>query len=115
MTVAEAMSCGRPVVVTNAGGPGHLLDDEGGMRVPVGRPDELASALSILLADQDRRAAMGLHNRRKVLSTMTWDRVIGRLEQIYATVLGISGHLGFALLEHAAPRGAATYLKDRHS
>jgi glycosyltransferase involved in cell wall biosynthesis len=31
----EAMSCGKPLVVTDAGGLGCLVDDRGGLRVPV--------------------------------------------------------------------------------
>lgn len=115
MTVAEAMSCGRPVVVTDAGGPGCLVDDEGGMRVPIGRPDELASALCKLLVDTDRRAAMGLHNRSKVLTSMTWHRVIDRLEQIYATVLGIRDERVSALVDDAASCGLEVYLKGQNS
>ena len=83
MTVAEAMSCGVPVVVTSAGGVQHLVDEGGGMRVPVQSPDALADALCALLADPERRRAMGAHNRAKVLNSMTWDRVIDRLEQAY--------------------------------
>jgi glycosyltransferase involved in cell wall biosynthesis len=89
MTAVEAMSCGKPVVVTNAGGLGCLVDDRGGLRVPVGDPECLADALCSLLADPARRREMGEHNRRRVLETMTWDRVIDRLEEIYiATIEG---------------------------
>jgi glycosyltransferase involved in cell wall biosynthesis len=87
MTVAEAMSCGLPVVVTNAGGVQYLVDEGGGMRVPVQSPDALAGALSALLADPERRKTMGAHNRAKVLNAMTWDRVIDRLEQVYDLTL----------------------------
>ena len=85
MTVVEAMSCGLPVIVTNAGGVAHLVDSFGGLRVPVGSPQALADALTDLLAHPARRAEMGKHNRAKVLNTMTWDRVIDRLEEIYFT------------------------------
>jgi hypothetical protein len=30
---------------------------------------------------------MGAHNRRRVLETMTWDRVIDRLEEIYIATI----------------------------
>ena len=30
---------------------------------------------------------MGEHNRRRVLETMTWDRVIDRLEEIYIATI----------------------------
>lgn len=87
MTVAEAMSCGLPVVTTDAGGVKWLVDDEGGVRVPVKRPDLLAEALAGLLANPSRRNAMGVHNRTKVVSNMSWNKVVDRLEEIYAITL----------------------------
>ena len=47
----------------------------------------LADALCTLIADPARRKAMGEHNRRRVLETMTWDRVIDRLEEIYIATI----------------------------
>jgi glycosyltransferase involved in cell wall biosynthesis len=87
MTAVEAMSCGKPLVVTNAGGLGCLVDDQGGLRVPVGNTQALADALCALIADPGRRKHMGEHNRRRVLRTMAWDRVIDRLEEIYIATL----------------------------
>jgi L-malate glycosyltransferase len=93
MTAVEAMSCGKPLVVTDAGGLGGLVDDEGGLRSPVADPERLADALCTLIADPARRKAMGEHNRSRVLETMAWDRVIDRLEEIYiATIEGRCRH-----------------------
>ena len=91
MTAVEAMSCGKPLVVTDAGGLGCLVDDQGGLRVPVGDTQALADALCTLIADPSRRKAMGDHNRRRVLETMTWDRVIDRLEEIYIATIERKG------------------------
>ena len=63
ITAMEAMSCGKPLVVTDAGGLGGLVDDQGGLRVPVADPERLADALCTLIADPARRQAMGEHNR----------------------------------------------------
>jgi len=89
MTVAEAMSCGLPVVVTNAGGVRWIVDDDGGLRVPERSPEDLARALSELLLDPGRRQTMGAHNRAKVLKLFTWERVIDQLEEIYTQSLRI--------------------------
>jgi glycosyltransferase involved in cell wall biosynthesis len=94
MTAVEAMSCGKPLVVTDAGGLGHLVDDQGGIRVPVSDTQALADALCALIADPSRREAMGNHNRRRVLETMTWDRVIDRLEEIYIATIERKGRTG---------------------
>jgi L-malate glycosyltransferase len=87
LSAVEAMSCGKPLVVTDEGGLGCLVDDQGGVRVPVADPERLADALCTLIADPARRKAMGEHNRRRVLETMTWDRVVDRLEEIYILTL----------------------------
>ena len=87
LTAVEAMGCGKPLVVTDAGGLGCLVDDQGGLRVPVANPERLADALCTLIADPARRKAMGEHNRRRVLETMTWDRVVDRLEEIYLATI----------------------------
>jgi len=87
MGAVEAMSCGKPLVVTDAGGLGCLVDGQGGLRVPVTDPERLADALCTLIADPVRRQAMGEHNRRRVVETMTWDRVVDRLEEIYIATI----------------------------
>jgi len=86
MAVAEAMSCGLPVVVTNAGGVRWIVDDQGGIRVPERAPEELARALTELIAVPERRRLMGAHNRARVLKHFSWDGVIDRLEEIYSAV-----------------------------
>jgi L-malate glycosyltransferase len=83
ISVLEAMACARPVVVTDAGGLRHLVDDEGGRRVPPDDPPALAAALGEILAAPDARRAMGAHNRRKVEERYEWERVVDRLEELY--------------------------------
>ena len=82
------MSCGKPLVVTSAGGLGHLVDEGGGLHVPVRSPSSLAKALAALLSDPERMQAMGRHNRHRAHSFMSWDRVLERLESIYGDVSG---------------------------
>ena len=86
-TVLEAMSCAKPVVVTDAGGLAHMVHDCGGKKVPVGDPAALADALRVLLRDPSRRLAMGRYNRELVESSMTWEHVTRRLEEIYSELL----------------------------
>jgi glycosyltransferase involved in cell wall biosynthesis len=104
MTAVEAMSCGKPLVVTDSGGLGCLVDDRGGLRVPVRAPERLADALCRLIADPARRRAMGVHNRSRVLETMTWDRVIERLEEIYIATITRTCREGSARAERVPMR-----------
>lgn len=107
LSAVEAMSCGKPLVVTDAGGLGGLVDDQGGLRVPVADPERLADALCTLIADPARRKAMGEHNRRRVLETMTWDRVVDRLEEIYIATIDRKRRKGDGREALATMRAAA--------
>jgi len=86
-TIQEAMSCSKPLVVSDSGAPPHLVSREGGRCVPTGNPEALAAALIELLEDSELRTRMGRHNRRVVESTMAWDRVAQQLESIYEITL----------------------------
>jgi glycosyltransferase involved in cell wall biosynthesis len=58
--IAEAMASGLPVVATPVGAITELVrDGETGLLVPPGSPAELAQALAALVADPQRRMAMG--------------------------------------------------------
>jgi L-malate glycosyltransferase len=86
-TVLEAMSCGKPIVVTDAGGLPYMVHDSGGKRVPVGDSALLAEALLDLLDHPEKRLAMGRYNRKLVEETMTWENVVSQLEEIYRQVI----------------------------
>ncbi|MBC7262847.1 MAG: glycosyltransferase family 4 protein [Chloroflexi bacterium] len=60
IAVAEAMAAGRPVVATRVCGLPYMVDDgRTGLLVDYGDVDGLASAITILLVDEERRRAMG--------------------------------------------------------
>jgi glycosyltransferase involved in cell wall biosynthesis len=86
-TVLEAMSCAKPIVVTDAGGLPYMVHESGGKRVPVGDPVLLANALLELLRNPAQCQAMGRYNRKIVETTMTWEHVVLQLEQIYRQTL----------------------------
>jgi glycosyltransferase involved in cell wall biosynthesis len=94
MSLLEAMACGKPVVATNVGGPGHLLDDQGGRKVPPGDAAALASALLEILRSPELQARMGAFNRAAIESVYSWDRVIARLEDVYRSVVRRSAVAG---------------------
>jgi len=95
-TLVEAMSCGKAVVVTEAGGPPHIVLREGAFFVPVGDAEALSKALIEALRDPVRLKAMGRHNRRVVEKSMSWERVTDRLENIYESVLSGGAAMGRA-------------------
>jgi glycosyltransferase involved in cell wall biosynthesis len=62
----EASFCGLPIVTTDLGGAGEMVDSETGILIPPGEDEAaLAQALGSLLADPYRRAAMACRAREK--------------------------------------------------
>jgi glycosyltransferase involved in cell wall biosynthesis len=66
----EAMACGRPVVGAASGEIPRVLGAAGCV-VPEGDAAALAAALTALLADPARRAALGAAARARVLACYT--------------------------------------------
>ncbi len=83
MSALEAMSCGKPVVVTNKGGLNDLVREQGGLKVSPGDPHGLAAALERILRSPKLQREMGHYNRQLVLREYAWDRILDQLEAIY--------------------------------
>ena len=88
-TALEAMSCARPLVITNVGGLPQIPPPEGALRVPAGDAQALAEALISVLRSPDLQVAMGSANRSFVERHYTWHQVVNDLEGVYAMLLGV--------------------------
>jgi glycosyltransferase involved in cell wall biosynthesis len=65
IAVLEAMSSGKPVVCTDAGGDREMVrDGVNGYVVPMRNPKALAEKINMVLSDADMRARMGAASRR---------------------------------------------------
>jgi D-inositol-3-phosphate glycosyltransferase len=84
----EAMACGVPVVVSAVGGlVDSVVDGVTGVHVPPRRPALLADAVAGLLADPERRAALGAAGARRAGRRYGWDRIAGSTQEVYAGLL----------------------------
>ena len=84
--VQEAMAAGVPVVAPAIGGPLDLVrHGETGWLFPAEHPAVLRSAVSALVADPDRRAAMGRAARASVVHR-TWPALCDELLEHYRAV-----------------------------
>jgi glycosyltransferase involved in cell wall biosynthesis len=82
--IAEAMSCGRPVILTKTSGAAELIDDgHDATTVEPGNVDALASAISELLADRPRRMAMSELARRTAVERFSRENVGPQMLEIY--------------------------------
>ena len=92
MVPLEAMACGRPVVATAVGGQiDSVADGVTGILVPPRDPAALADALSALLADPERRDALGRAGIRRVRRLYGFDTIAAATHAIYAGVIaGVS-------------------------
>jgi glycosyltransferase involved in cell wall biosynthesis len=85
--VLEAMSLGKPVVGTRAGGTPELIaDGETGVVVRPRDPVALAAAQLSHARDPARRAAMGEAGRRQVAERFTLARMVDEIESLYYAV-----------------------------
>ncbi len=89
LTVAEAMSCELPVVVSDRGSlPELVLDGEGGFLCdPSDRGSFVQKAL-LLFSDPMLRQKFGVANRLRVDRLFRWDRCATATAQVYEEVLG---------------------------
>lgn len=88
--VFEAMAHGLPLIVSDIGGPGNVVDDSCGIRIHPVSPDQyvrdLAAAIARLAGDADLRAALGEGSRRRAAGVALWDSRIRQVEGLYAEV-----------------------------
>jgi glycosyltransferase involved in cell wall biosynthesis len=85
-SVLEALACGVAAVAPASAGGTQLLS-RCGVVPPSNDPDDLLTALQALASDPERRAALGLEGRERVLE-FDVDRVIERYERLYAEMAG---------------------------
>jgi glycosyltransferase involved in cell wall biosynthesis len=85
----EAMAAGLPVVATDVGGNGEVVvAGQTGLLVPPGDREALAEAVLLLLKDPERARAMGAAGRVRVRQHFTVERMVDRLQSLYASALG---------------------------
>ena len=88
LTVAEAMACELPVVVSRRGAlPEVVAEGEGGFLCEPADTRAFARALVELLGDERLRRKFGAANRARVDRLFRWDRAAEEVRRIYEEVL----------------------------
>lgn len=89
--VFEAMSRGLPVITSTVGGPGHVVTDACGFRIP---PQDraqyisgLASAIATLAREPDRLPALSAGALQRITETALWPAKIDWMMNLYRDIL----------------------------
>jgi glycosyltransferase involved in cell wall biosynthesis len=87
IALLEAMAMALPIVSTAVGGIVDAVDDSCGALAAVGDLPALAAAAGALVADPERRRALGDGARRRVEERFSMARMVARIEALYREVL----------------------------
>jgi glycosyltransferase involved in cell wall biosynthesis len=91
MAIIEAMTVGKPVVATRAGGNLELIEDAASGVLVDRTPEALADAITDLFADPARRQAMGTAARQRARSLFSAPVMAVNMEGVYRKVLAAVG------------------------
>jgi glycosyltransferase involved in cell wall biosynthesis len=85
--VLEAMSYGKPVIVTDVGATRELVDSSNGYVIPKNNVEELVKAIvSFHELSDDERRALGETSRRKVEERFVWEAVAEEYLKLFKSV-----------------------------
>ncbi len=84
----EAMAAKSPVVVSDTGGLGEIVDhDVDGVKVYTNNPDSLAWGIIRVLTDEKNAQRLRSNAYKKIQEKYNWDRIAQQTENIYKSVL----------------------------
>lgn len=84
LATLEAMAAGKPMVVTDCGGPREVVDDGvTGHLVPPADVNALAQKIIALLEDSSKARELGSNARTKVLHQFSLDAMLKEYESLY--------------------------------
>ena len=91
MVALEAMACGTPVIASEVGGLGYLVqNDVTGYTIPDSDPAELCEKLASLLGDANLRESMGQRAAEYALD-YAWEKIAARIVEVYIGLVKVNG------------------------
>ena len=87
LAVAEAMSCGLPIVASdNSTMPELVVEGKGGYLCETGNVDAYASAILKLAVNQEKREAMGMFNRSRAVEWFSLEQMVSGYRALFASL-----------------------------
>lgn len=87
MVALEAMACGTPVIASEVGGLGYLVQNgETGYTIPDSDPEALCDRLSSLLGNAHLRETMGLRAAEYALD-YAWEKIAAQIVDVYKELI----------------------------
>lgn len=88
VVAVEAMSCGCPVVTSDADGFTEVVEDGiTGFIVPKNNVEETAKTIQKFIDDPSLREKMGKEGRKRVLELYNWEENVNRMVNIYTKII----------------------------
>ena len=87
LVIAEAMACGRPVVVSAAGGAAELAEGGGALPVPPGDAEAMALAIGRLVSDASLRTSIGSDGRARAMRDFDRARLAAEVGPVYRALV----------------------------
>lgn len=101
ISIMEAMVSGLPVISTKAGGiPEIVVDNETGLLVQPGQPQEIAKAIIRLLSHPDQMRTMGNKGRERIMTHFHPRHFISKHENIYSNLVAAKCHEKKVFADH---------------
>jgi len=84
LTTVEALSMGRPVILSTVGGDYHGVDfNDLGVITSDKNPDEVADAIKILLSNYEKALEMGKRAREYIVKNRDWEIIAKKVLDVY--------------------------------
>ncbi|HXX53826.1 MAG TPA: glycosyltransferase family 4 protein [Thermodesulfovibrionales bacterium] len=94
ISIAEAMSCGVPVVSTRIGGIPEVVEEGTGLLVPPRDEQSLAGAMELLLLNGELRRRIGNEGRKRIEEYFGWDVIVEKFQRYVRSSRSVNGGRG---------------------
>jgi glycosyltransferase involved in cell wall biosynthesis len=88
-TIAEAVACGTPVIVTDRCGIAQAVNGRAGLMVPYGSNEIKAALTKILNEDSPRQRYQ--RGCEEVAKELSWNQPVAQMEALYSTLISEAG------------------------